>query len=114
MPYALFVILNEVDYLDDILAGFAKTGVSGATILDSQGMASAILSGRNRSIPLFGSLKTLLGEARPYSKTIFSVLENEETADIVAEMIRNVIRSAPSPGAAFIFSVPIGKIYPIR
>ena len=35
--YALFIVLNEVDYLDTILDKFMEVGVKGATILDSQG-----------------------------------------------------------------------------
>ena len=44
---ALFLVLNEVDYLDDILAKFVEVGVKGATILESQGMASAMLESAN-------------------------------------------------------------------
>jgi len=46
-------VLNEVDYLDDILAKFVDVGVSGATILHSQGMASAIVNSENNKISLF-------------------------------------------------------------
>ena len=46
----LFIVLNEVDYLNDILEGFVNIGVSGATILDSQGMASLIVSSSNQNI----------------------------------------------------------------
>jgi hypothetical protein len=34
----LFLVLNETEYLDEILDGFVDAGVKGATILDSQGM----------------------------------------------------------------------------
>jgi nitrogen regulatory protein PII len=114
MPYALFIVLNEMEYLDDILAGFTSAGVSGATILDSQGMAKAILGGNNRHMPLFGSLKTLLGDSRPYSKTIFTVLNNESAADSVAEMVKGILCNTQCPGAGYMFSVPIGKIYSIQ
>ena len=46
--YALFIVLNEVDYLEDILSGFLENEASGATILDSQGMGSAIANSNNR------------------------------------------------------------------
>jgi len=52
-------VLNEVDYLDDILAKFVDVGVSGATILHSQGMASAIVNSENNKISLFSALKAL-------------------------------------------------------
>lgn len=33
--YALFVVLNKTDYLEDILSAFYDLGVAGATIIDS-------------------------------------------------------------------------------
>ena len=87
--YALFIVLNEVDYLDTVLAKFVEIGVSGATILDSQGMAGAIV---DRNLPLFGSLKTLLDGSRPFNKTIFTVIDTEEllnkTISVVEELLR--------------------------
>lgn len=109
--FALFVILNDTNYLDDVLAGFVEVGVSGATILDSQGMASAIVHGNNQEIPLFGSLQTLLGNSYPYNKTIFTVLENEELVEKVVKSIREVIGEEDKNNAGFMFTVPIGKVY---
>ena len=43
--YVLIVVLNAIDYLEDILSGFLDQGISGATILDSQGMGRAIVDG---------------------------------------------------------------------
>ena len=77
--YVLVVVLNAIDYLEDILSGFVDEGISGATILDSQGMGRAIVDGEHNSIPLFGALHTLLANSHPYSKTIFTVLEDEVT-----------------------------------
>jgi len=74
-------VLNEVDYLDDILAKFVDVGVSGATILHSQGMASAIVNSENNKISLFSALKSIIENIRPYNKTIFTVLESEELVE---------------------------------
>lgn len=111
--YALFIVLNEVDYLNDILAGFVDVGVSGATILDSQGMASFIVNGKNHGISLFNSLKILLGDALPYNKTIFTVLENEELVEKTVAVVQGVIGDVFSPGVGFMFTVPIGETYPM-
>ena len=111
--FVLFIVLNEIDYLDDIMAEFVNIGVCGATILDSQGMASAIVNGQNKNIPLFGSLKKLLADARPYNKTIFTVLENEEMVDKTVASINKVLADASQPGAGFMFTMPIGKTYKI-
>ena len=64
----LFIVLNEVQYLDDILDSFVDIGVKGATILDSQGMGSAIAGGGRGSQPLFGSIRLFLDDAKPYNR----------------------------------------------
>lgn len=109
--YALFLVLNDTNYLDEILARFVDVGVQGATILDSQGMAGALVSSRGRDYPLFGSLKALLDGARPYNKTIFTVLESEELVERTVAAVKDVLGEADHPSVGFMFSVPIGKVY---
>lgn len=109
--FALFIVLNDTNYLDDILASFVDVGVSGATILDSQGMGSAIVHGNNQKIPLFGSLQTLLGNSYPYSKTIFTVLDSEVLVEKTVEAVREVIGDDDKHSAGFMFTMPIGKVY---
>lgn len=112
--YALFLVINETDYLDEILARFVDVGVQGATIMDSQGMASALVSSRGRDYPLFGSLKALLEGARPYNKTIFTVLDSEELVERTVEAVKDVLGDVDHPSVGFMFSVPIGKIYQLN
>lgn len=108
--YALFIVLNQVDYLDEILEKFVEVGVRGATVLDSQGMAGAIVHGGG-NLPLFGSLKHLMDGARAYNKTIFSVLESEEMVEKATTAVQGVLDDLPADGLGFMFSVPIGKVY---
>jgi len=109
--YVLFIVLNAVDSLDDILSGFVREGISGATILDSQGMGSAIVNNENRSVPLFSSLHMLLSDSHPYSKTIFTVLENESLIEKAVAVVQDAVDGISDTGSGFIFTVPIGKVY---
>lgn len=111
---ALFVVLNEVDYLNDILEGFVDVGVRGATVIDSQGMASFIVNNNNKDIPLFGYLKNLLEDSLPYNKTIFTVLENEALVDKAVGVVQEVVEEINSSNIGFMFTVPIGKTYPMK
>lgn len=106
--YALFIVLNKVDYLDEILAKFLDIGVRGATVLDSQGMAGVIAE---NDVPVFGFLKTILDDSKPYNKTIFTVLENQEMVDAVVESIKEILGDQTTAGAGFMFTVPIGNVY---
>ena len=92
---ALFIVLNKVESLNEILSGFVEVGVRGATVLDSQGMANLIVSGL------------------PYNKTIFTVLENEDMVEQAVAVVQNVIGDVPKPGVGFMFSLPIAKTYPM-
>ena len=109
--HILFLVLNEIEYLDDILSAFVEAGVKGATILDSQGMASAIASNSDRQIPLFGSLKSFLDSSRPYNKTVFTVVESQELLDKAIDAINSVVGDICKPGIGLMFTVPVGNIY---
>lgn len=39
----LFLILNKTEKLNEILEAYVEVGVRGATIIDSQGMGSALV-----------------------------------------------------------------------
>lgn len=109
--HVLFIVLNEVDYLDEILTKFVDIGVGGATILDSQGMGSAIVNSEIRNVPLFGFLKSILDEAHPYNKTIFTVIENEELLQRTMEAVQGLMEEDNSTGAGFMFTMPIDNIH---
>ncbi len=109
--YALFVVLNAVDYLEDILTGFLDKGIKGATIVESQGMGKVIANSNNDDIPMFGALRMLLQDSHPYSKTIFTVLENEEMVDTAVGVVQDAMEYCSTGNYGFMFTVPIGKVY---
>ena len=107
----LFIVLNEVEYLDDILDGFVEIGVTGATILDSQGMGSAISNSGRGSDPFFGSIRAFLDNARPYNKTIFTVIDDEEKLNEAVTTIKGILGDMQRPGVGMMFTVPVGNVY---
>ncbi|MFW5648233.1 MAG: hypothetical protein ACOCG5_04040, partial [Candidatus Alkaliphilus sp. MAG34] len=106
--HVLILVLNATEYLDDILAAFVDVGVKGATILESQGMASAIVNNLDKQVPLFGSLKSFLNNSRPYNKTVFAVIENKELLDEAIRATKNIIGDISQPGVGLMFSIPVG------
>lgn len=108
---ALIIVLNKTEYLEDLLTLLMEHDVNGATILDSQGMASSIVNNDITDIPLFGSLKALLRGSHPYNKTIFTVIENQEKLYKVVQAIQDLLKDEKMPDRGFIFSVPVGEIF---
>ena len=109
--HVLFIVLNRVDKLEDILEIMLKAGVKGATILDSQGMGSAIVHGNHNDIPMFGTLKSFFDRDHPYSKTIFTVIHNDQLLEEVTTVVQDYIDTKAAKNALFMFSMPIGKVY---
>ncbi|HHT44733.1 MAG TPA: hypothetical protein GXZ89_04480 [Fastidiosipila sp.] len=107
----LFIVLNKMEYLEDILDGFVDIGVKGATILDSQGMGSAITNSGQGSHPFFGSIRLFLDNAKPYNKTIFTVIEDEEMLLQIVEKVKSILGDINQPGVGMMFTIPVGNVY---
>lgn len=106
--HMLVLVLNDVNKLDDILMEFTNSNINGATVLDSSGMAK-VLSEHQNEVPIFGSLKMLLNENRPFSKTIFTILKDNQIPTAV-NCIKKVIGDLSKPGVGIVFTVPINYV----
>lgn len=108
--HALFLVLNETKYMEDVLSGLMDVGVKGATILDSQGMGSKILTNQYESSNLFGTLKTVFDREHPFNKTIFTVIETDELLEKAIAAIQAVAGDLSQPGEGLMFTVPVGQV----
>lgn len=111
---ALFIVLNEVKYLDDILDSFVEIGVKGATILDSQGMGSAITNSGRGKEPFFGGIRSFIENSRPYNKTIFAVIEDEVLLEKTVKTVKSILGDIYEPGVGMLFTMPVGNIYGMK
>lgn len=100
-----FLVINKVSLVDELLKEFASIGIHGATIIDSTGMGRALMNSEEE-IPIFANLRMLLNEAKPYNKTIFAVLEDEQVPQ-AAEAVRKVVGDFSNPDMGIMFTVPI-------
>lgn len=97
----LVIVLNKEEYLDDILEAFVEIGLSGATILDSVGMGQKLAY----DIPIFAGLRKSL-KTPDYSKTIFSIIDDDEKIEAVIELIEEIL-DINEPGTCLIFVLPL-------
>jgi|SRR5690554_106556 len=105
----LVIILNKEKYEEKIISTLINFKVKGATMIDSEGMGSAIIKGEYENISLFGSLRKLINEKHSYSKTIFSVVDDNIIEDLV-QAIRDVFPEK-RPDLGFMFTLPVNNIY---
>ncbi|MFQ7800626.1 MAG: hypothetical protein ACLRHW_14020 [Coprobacillus cateniformis] len=83
----IFVVLNKIECLEDLLARLKKAGVTGGTIIDSTGMVKSLEESDDSY--LLGSLRLFLENPRPDSKTIFFIVNNEQV-----ELVRKTVSDA--------------------
>ncbi|MGH4138772.1 P-II family nitrogen regulator [Clostridium sp.] len=110
----LFFILNKTEKLDEVLTELARINISGATILESMGMARLLSHEHDRDeIPFLGSLRAFLNPEREKSKVIFAVIKEEKLEEAVSA-IESVVGDFSLDDTGIIFSVPIDFTKGIR
>ena len=87
----LFIVLNDLSHLPTILDTFVRLKVRGATILDSEGMAKAVLEYEGLNYFLSGPFRGISASTVGQSKTIFTVIPNEEDVPVVVKEIQDVL-----------------------
>jgi nitrogen regulatory protein P-II 1 len=104
----LVLVIDRGDKLDSILSGFIELGVTGATIIESQGMVRE-LTKESASTPVFAGLQDLIANSRPQSSTVFSVIETREKLDAAIQMIKDKCGDMTNPGTGILFTIPINR-----
>lgn len=112
--HALFLVLNKTELLEDILHALAEAGVRGATILDSQGMGSAIVHGDRDYGSMFGSFKSMFDRQHPYNKTIFTIIEDDALLEKAIEAIKSTAGDLSQPNEGLMFTLPVSNVMGMR
>lgn len=103
----LFFVLNKTEKLDEILAEFAHSNISGATVIDSMGMARLLSHKHDEDeIPFLGSLRSFLNPEREKGKVIFTAIQDEQLSDAV-KIIETIVGDLSKKDTGVVFSVPI-------
>ncbi len=101
----LIAVINEPDLLDDVLAGFVEVGITGATILSTEGMGRLL----SHDIPIFAGLQTLITRSRPKNRTILTVVEDEKV-DVAIAIIEDVCGKLTEPATGIAFTVKLERV----
>ena len=100
---AVFFVLNREDLLEEVLAAYAEVGISGGTILDSEGMGRFL----TYEVPLFADFKEFMKGNKPYNKTIFSVVRDESLIPKLHALLTEICGDLRAPGTGILFTVPV-------
>jgi nitrogen regulatory protein P-II 1 len=102
----LVCVVNREERLDQILAGFVELGVTGATVVSSEGMARLVKG----DLPVMSNLQAILAKSRPQNTMIFSVIQTEELAARAIAMVEEKLGGLADPGTGIVFTVPVNRV----
>lgn len=101
----LIAVINHVEQVDDILAGFVELGITGATVVNSEGMGHVL----SQDVPIFAGLRSLTARSRPSNQTLFSVVADDKV-DAAIALMQEVCGNLETPGAGIVFAIPVSKV----
>ena len=102
----LVAVIHDVEKLDEILSGFLELGITGATILDSEGMGSVL----SHDVPIFAGLQTLISGSRPQNRLILSVVPEDKVKPAV-DLLQDVSGGLDEPATGIAFTLPVDAVF---
>lgn len=106
MPQLVVAVINQEEKLEEVLSGLLELGVTGATVLNSEGMGRLLAS----EVPIFAGLAALSGVTRPRNHTLFSVVDDEAKAGRVIDLLDQVCGGLDGRGRGIAFAVPVLRV----
>ena len=101
----LLAVINDPDKIDEIMSGFLELGITGATIVSSEGMGRVL----SHDIPIFAGLQTLISYSRPQNRMIFSVIGDEKVGGALA-LLQDVCGNLQDPATGIAFTLPVIRV----
>lgn len=102
----LIAVINEEEKLDEILSGMIELGITGATIVNSEGMGRVL----SHDIPIFAGLEALAMRSRPQNQTLFSVIREDDKVDGVMELLKEICGDLENPATGIAFTIPVTRV----
>jgi len=102
----LVCIINREEHLNAVLSGFAEIGVTGATVVSSEGMAHLI----DGDLPVLAGLQTVLSGGRPQNATVFSLVESPALLEEAIALVERVTGGLGQPGMGVLFTLPVSRV----
>jgi nitrogen regulatory protein P-II 1 len=102
----LVAVINQEEKLDEIMSGFLELGITGATIINSEGMGRLL----SHDIPIFAGLQTLLTRSRPQNQTIFSVIREDDKVEGALALLQEICGDLNDPATGIAFTIPVNRV----
>jgi hypothetical protein len=101
---AVFIVLNKIECIEEMLEQLGENKITGATLLESKGMAHQLSEVSDLSFMV--SLRMLLDPGHKESRTIFMVAEDDKVP-VISKIVNDVTGGLDKPDTGILFTVPV-------
>lgn len=105
----LIAVINQEERIEEILSGFLEIGITGATLINTEGMGRLLAS----EVPIFAGLQALQGRTRPRNQTLFSVLDDDKV-DAALALLQEVCGDFSRPATGIVVTLPVNRVLGLK
>lgn len=107
--YLILFVLHDAEKVTEILDAWEQVGVTGVTILHSSGLGRVRGNkpGLRDDLPLIPSLDVLLSHEEQFSRTLFSLVKEEDMVDRLVEVTQRITGDLTCPDTGLLVVLPV-------
>lgn len=108
-PVAVFLVLQNLERLSELLDAWGEANIPGATVLESAGLHCLRGCSYRDDLPLIPSLDTLLRGNADSNRTLFAIIDEQEV-DSLIEATEKVLGRLDAPNTGILFVLPVLRV----
>ena len=102
--YLLIVVINNEDYIEELVSGWLECGINGGTVIESTDMIQLI----SYNVPIFAGFRALTnGGAMRHNKTIFTAVKDRWILEKAVRFVEGLLKRSGKPHQGIYFVLPI-------
>lgn len=105
----LIAVINQEERMEEILSGFLEIGITGATLINTEGMGRLLAA----EVPIFAGLEALAGRTRPRNQTVFSVVDDDKV-DAALALLQEVCGDFSRPATGIVVTLPVNRVLGLK
>ena len=102
----LICVVNKEEYFEKILSILVELEISGATILDSEGLGHFLAY----EVPIFAGLKQMVGEKKSPNRTILAVIDSQDLLPKLKKVLAEEDIDFTQPNTGILMTVPVNEV----
>lgn len=104
--YLLVHVLEQTDYLLDIMERYAKIGIKGSTVIDTTGMGRVLMQTKASS-EITEHINKVITDLESSNKTVLTVIKDRNLVDQAINIVKDLCGDLNEPGKGILFAMPL-------